>query len=116
MAKLFIVGFPKNMDETRLVEMFIAYGGVNTVTIVTDKDTGKSKGYGFITMADQQGADRAIEAINGLEIEGREISVRIVEDKKTIVQLPPTEIVRKPYHQRESGPETSKPKRPRKRL
>jgi len=50
MAKLFIVGFPKDMEEIELVEMFSVYGIVNTVTIVTDKDSGASKGYGFIKL------------------------------------------------------------------
>lgn len=104
------------MDETALVEMFSTYGAVNTVTIVTDQDTGKSKGYGFITMTDQQGADRAIAATNDLEIGGREISVRIAEDKKTTMQPTPVETIRKPYQQRENRTETPRPKRPRKSL
>jgi RNA recognition motif-containing protein len=81
MAKLFIVGFPKDMDEIELVEMFSLYGTVNTVTIVTDMQTGASKGYGFITMGDDGGAERAIAALDGAEIDDRQISVRIAEDK-----------------------------------
>lgn len=50
MAKLFIVGIPKNKQEIELVEMFSIHGKVNTVTIVTDQRTNVSKGYGFITM------------------------------------------------------------------
>jgi len=81
MTKLFIVGFPRDMQEIELVESFSAYGQVSTITIVTDKETGKSKGYGFITMTDEAGAKRAIEAMNGATIGDRQISVRTAEDK-----------------------------------
>ena len=81
MIKLFIVGFSRDMQEIELVERFSAYGQVNTVTIVTNKETGKSQGYGFLTMTDQAGADRAIEALNGATIGDRQISVRVAEDK-----------------------------------
>ncbi|MGF7036914.1 hypothetical protein [Mucilaginibacter lappiensis] len=56
MAKLFIVGFPREMDEIQLVELFTAHGQVNSITIITDKDSGVSKGYGFITMTDKAGS------------------------------------------------------------
>ncbi len=82
MVKLFIVGFPRDMEEIELVELFSVHGTVNTITIVTDKFSGKSLGYGFIMMTDQAGADRAIEAMNGAEIDGRQISVRVAVDKR----------------------------------
>jgi RNA recognition motif-containing protein len=82
MIKLFIVGFPRDMEEIELVEMFSAYGTVHTITIITDKFTGKSLGYGFIMMTDQAGADRAIAAMDGAEIDGRQISVRVAVDKR----------------------------------
>jgi RNA recognition motif-containing protein len=61
MAKLFIVGFPRDMEEIELVEIFSIHGIVKTVTIVTDQSTGASKGYGFIMMEGQAGAERAID-------------------------------------------------------
>jgi RNA recognition motif-containing protein len=82
MIKLFIVGFPRDMEEIELVELFSAYGTVHTITIITDKLTGKSLGYGFIMMTDQAGADRAIAAMDGAEIDGRQISVRVAVDKR----------------------------------
>jgi RNA recognition motif-containing protein len=111
MAKLFIVGFPKHMVETDLVEMFSAHGAVNTVTIVTDKDTGARKGYGFITMTDDAGAERAITALDGTSIDGRTINVRIAEDKNTTPTSANT-TYKKPL---QAGP-TPKPKRPRRSL
>lgn len=81
MAKLFIVGFPKDYQQIALVELFSIHGTVNTVTLITEKDTGQPKGYGFITMTDDAGAQRAIEALNGITIEGRTVSVRVADEK-----------------------------------
>jgi RNA recognition motif-containing protein len=77
MAKLFIVGFPRDMDEVELVELFSNHGIVDNVTVVTDQITGENKGYGFISMADRIGADRAIEALDQAEIDGRVISCSV---------------------------------------
>lgn len=82
MPKLFIVGFPKNMQEIELVELFSAHGTVHTLTIITDKNTGESKGYGFITMTDEAGAKRAILALDGVKIGGRIFNVRFAEEKQ----------------------------------
>ncbi|EHQ24261.1 RNA recognition motif domain-containing protein [Mucilaginibacter paludis] len=118
MAKLFIVGFPKDMQEIELVELFSQHGIVNTVTIVTDMQTGESKGYGFITMTDDAGAQRAIDALNGASIDDRTISVRFAEEKNVAkpVSNPPFKkhFANKPTTtRRDSQPGTPKPKRPR---
>lgn len=107
------------MEEIELVELFSAYGTVNTVTIVTDKDSGESKGYGFITMTDQPGADRAIAAMDGSEIDDRMISVRMAEDKRPATPAHSRQPLQKPYppkvdfRQRDAEPEPIKKKRPR---
>src|ERR1700712_5549305 len=79
MTKLFIVGIQRDMDEIELTEIFSDHGAVEMVTIVTVKETGESKGFGFVHMADQAGADRAIQALDGAEIDDRKISVRVAE-------------------------------------
>ncbi|MDB5116227.1 MAG: hypothetical protein JWQ79_1719 [Mucilaginibacter sp.] len=119
MAKLFIVGFPKNMQEIELVELFSAHGAVNTVTIVTDKDTGESKGYGFITMTDDAGAERAIQAMDGATIDDRTISVRLAEEKqpaKPAVSPRPWQQGQAASPRRENRTEAPRPKRPRRPL
>lgn len=68
------------MQEIELVEMFSIHGAVNTVTIVTDQLSGANKGYGFITMTDDAGAQRAIQALDGVNIDGRTISVRFASE------------------------------------
>jgi RNA recognition motif-containing protein len=96
MTKLFVVGIPRDMDQTELIELFTLHGVVDMVTIITDKDTGQSQGYGFIHMNDEAGAKRAITALNGATIDDRTITVRIADDK------------------REPQPAPEKSKRPRK--
>ncbi|RYZ95388.1 MAG: RNA-binding protein [Sphingobacteriaceae bacterium] len=82
MVKLFVVGFPRDMNEIELMELFSVHGVVDTLTIVRDQATNVSKGYGFMHMADQAGADRAIAALDGFTIDERQLSVRIADDKQ----------------------------------
>lgn len=118
MVKLFIVGIPRDMEETELLEIFSAYGQVDSV-IITDKETGKSQGYGFIEMTDQMGADRAITAMDGATIDDRQISVRVADDKRAAPEkvfitkkgiLPSSPV----YKKVEKQADLTKKKRPRK--
>ena len=116
MAKLFIVGFPKEMQEIELVELFSVHGTVDTVTIVTDQITGNSKGYGFIAMTDDACADRAIQALDGTHIGERTLNVRFAEEKQSAkpvsnARLKSTAIPASLH--RDTFAETSRPKRPR---
>lgn len=86
MTKLFVVGFPRDMDKTELLELFSLHGMVDLVTVITDKETGVSQGYGFIHMNDEAGANRAIAALNGAEIDDRKITVRVADAKPEPVQ------------------------------
>jgi RNA recognition motif-containing protein len=119
MAKLFIVGFPKDMQEIGLVEMFSAHGTVNTVTLVTDKNTGESKGYGFITMTDDAGAERAIQELDGMQIDDRTLNVRFAEEKQP---AKPSDSLHRQQPNRSASPrrdnrtEAPRPKRPRRPL
>jgi len=81
-VKLFIVWIPRNMDKLALIELFLYHGGVRVATIITEKGTQESRGFGFITMDDELGARRAIKALNGSMIENRTISVRVATHKK----------------------------------
>ncbi|HSY60407.1 MAG TPA: hypothetical protein VK796_00970 [Cytophaga sp.] len=118
MIKLFIVGFPKDMEETELKEMFSKYGEVASVKIITEQATGKSRGYGFLRMKDHAGAVRAIEVMDRVEIDGRQISVRIAADKQASSQKTYSKagqtlnpLSTRQYIEEQSG--TTKRKRPR---
>ena len=81
MTKLFVVGFPREMDEMTLAQLFGPHGDIDILTIVRDKFTKQSKGFGFIHMKDAEGAQLAIEALDGKEFGDRKLEVRIAEDK-----------------------------------
>jgi len=81
MIKLFVVGFPREMDEIQLAQLFGPYGDIQLLTIARDKISGKSKGFGFIQMNDVKDANKAIEGLNGYAFGDRKLEVRIAEEK-----------------------------------
>ena len=72
--KLFVGNLSFQTTESDISNTFAQYGTVESVQIITDRDTGRSKGFGFIVM-DQEGADKAIAALNGSQVEGRALTV-----------------------------------------
>jgi len=82
MIKLFVVGYPLDIQEAELIEIFSIHGMLHSVHLLTDKVTHRHKGYGFIEMMDQAGADRAIAAINGMVLKGRKISVKLADEDR----------------------------------
>jgi RNA recognition motif-containing protein len=111
MIKLFVVGFPREMQEMELAQLFGPYGDIILLTIARDKISGKSKGFGFIQMADRQSADQAIAALNGYAFGDRQLEVRIAEE----TTLPPKRITAppKPNYIPVSREQPAKKKRPR---
>ena len=71
---IYVGNLPYSIDRDQLREIFAAYGDVTAARIVNDRETGRSKGFGFVEMADEQ-ARAAIEALNGTEIGGRKAVV-----------------------------------------
>ena len=78
---LFVGSLPFRLTEAELREIFEEYGEVSSAKIITDKISGRSKGFGFVEMPDDEAAKKAIEALNGSEVEGRSIVVNKAEDK-----------------------------------
>jgi len=79
---IFVGSLPFSIDESSLREVFEAYGEVASVKIITDKFSGRSRGFGFVEMSDDDDAKKAIEELNGTEIGGRQIVVNKSEEKK----------------------------------
>lgn len=80
--KLFVAGLPSDFDETDLKEMFELYGDVSSAKLIIDRETGKSKGFGFIEMPDNTEAKETIEALHNVGIRGgKKISVQEAEEK-----------------------------------
>ena len=73
--KLFIGNLPFGVGKEKLAEMFSVYGTVEEAIVITNKFTGRSKGFGFVTFADDDAADKAVAEMNGKDIEGRPLTV-----------------------------------------
>jgi len=73
--KLYVGGLSYNTTEATLKDTFAAAGTVETAVIIMDKMTGRSKGFGFVEMATEDEAKKAIETINGTELDGRTLTV-----------------------------------------
>jgi len=82
--KLYVGGLSYDTTEDTLKEYFSAAGTIQSVTVIKDKFSGKSKGFGFVEMASDEEAQKAIEMFNGQEFEGRTLKVneaRPMEDR-----------------------------------
>jgi RNA recognition motif-containing protein len=73
--KLFIGGLAFSTSTERLREVFEAAGKVESAAVVTDRETGRSRGFGFIEMATAEEADQAIAQFNGKDVDGRQLRV-----------------------------------------
>jgi len=73
--KLFIGGLSFSTSTERLRETFAQAGQVESAAVVTDRDTGQSRGFGFVEMSTVEEADRAIATLNGKDLDGRQLRV-----------------------------------------
>ncbi len=80
--KLFIGNLSWGIDSRQLEALFSAYGEISDAFVLTDRDTGRSRGFGFVTFASSDDASRAIEEMNGKDVDGREIVVNEAKPKR----------------------------------
>ncbi len=73
--KLYEGGLPYQVTEDTLREIFSAHGAVESATVIMDRMTGRSKGFGFVEMSSQEEAQAAMDKLNGTDLEGRNITV-----------------------------------------
>ena len=73
--KLFVGNLSFQTTENDITDAFAQYGAVEAVSIITDRDTGRSKGFGFVTMSEEEAADKAIAQLNGSQLDGRALTV-----------------------------------------
>jgi cold-inducible RNA-binding protein len=73
--KLYVGGLPYSYDKQALEDLFSAAGSVTSATIISDRETGRSKGFGFVEMSTEAEATAAIDQFNGKEVDGRTITV-----------------------------------------
>jgi cold-inducible RNA-binding protein len=81
LKKLFVGNLDFGATEDSVRALFEPYGAVSSVAILTDRDTGRSRGFGFVEMNDSAEADRAIEALNGANVGGRALNVNEARPK-----------------------------------
>ncbi|HWC95171.1 MAG TPA: RNA-binding protein [Candidatus Sulfopaludibacter sp.] len=81
MKNIFVGNLDFAATESSLRSLFESYGTVDRVNIVTDRDTGRSRGFAFVEMGDSSAADRAIAGLNGSELQGRALNINEARPK-----------------------------------
>ena len=80
---IYVGNLDYKVEENDLQEVFEDYGSVSSTKIITDKFTGRSKGFGFIEMDDNDSANKAISELNGSQLENRDMVVNEARPRKT---------------------------------
>lgn len=81
MKNIFVGNLSFNTNEDELRQLFEPHGQVDRVSIMTDRDTGRSRGFGFVEMASNEDGEKAIAALNGSQVGGRTINVNEARPK-----------------------------------
>ena len=74
-TKLYVGGLPYSVTESKLQDIFAAHGTVESANVISDKFTGQSRGFGFVEMSSSGEAQKAIESLNGTQLDGRTLTV-----------------------------------------
>lgn len=82
MTKLFVGSLPYSVTSQELQELFAPFGNVESAAVITDKFSGQSKGFGFVEMTNDEGAQKAIQELNGSNVGGRNIFVSVAKPKE----------------------------------
>lgn len=80
--KLYVGNLPWSMNNDSLKELFASYGEITEVIIITDRMSGRSKGFGFVTFANEADAEKAVAEMHEKEIEGRKIVVNVARPRE----------------------------------
>lgn len=81
-TKLYVGNLSYGTTSESLEQLFAAHGEVRSAQVITDRETGRSKGFGFVEMGDSQSATAAIDALNGQDIDGRQLTVNEARPKE----------------------------------
>ncbi len=81
-SKLYVGSLSFNINNDQLKELFDPFGNVVSASVITDRDTGRSKGFGFVEMETDEEAQAAITGLSGKEVDGRTIIVNVARPKE----------------------------------
>ena len=81
-TNIYVGNLPYSATAESLQELFSAYGTVEAVNLITDRETGRPRGFGFVEMRDAQEASAAIAKLNGMELEGRSLTVNLARPRQ----------------------------------
>ncbi|HAO30832.1 MAG TPA: RNA-binding protein [Treponema sp.] len=79
--KLYVGNLNFRTDEQMLSSLFAQFGQVESAVVIKDRETQRSKGFGFVTFTEEQSLQKAIDALNGKEVDGRKIRVSVAEER-----------------------------------
>ena len=80
--KLYVGGLSYSVTDEQLQQLFAGHGTVESAKVVTDRETSRSRGFGFVEMGTQEEAEKAIAALNGTQHEGRSLTVNISKPRE----------------------------------
>ena len=80
--KLFVAGLPYDLFDDELVEIFEKFGPLVSAKVTMDRETGKSRGFGFVEMSDKAASEKAIAELDGATVDGRDIKVMEAKPKE----------------------------------
>jgi RNA recognition motif-containing protein len=80
--KLYVGGLSYSVTDSQLQQLFAGHGTVESAKVVMDRDTDRSRGFGFVEMATQEEAEKAIQALNGTQHEGRSLTVNMSKPRE----------------------------------
>jgi cold-inducible RNA-binding protein len=81
-TKLFVGNLSFNVTQDQLRDLFGAHGTVVETDVVKDRFSGRPRGFGFVTMETQEGADAAVQALNGKDLDGRALTVNVARPRE----------------------------------
>ena len=80
--KLFVGSLSWGVNDDSLRDAFSVHGEISEAVVISDRDTGRSRGFGFVTFEDDDAGDKAVAALNGTELDGRTIRVDVAQAKE----------------------------------
>ncbi len=81
-TNIYVGNLSFNTTSTDLQNLFAAHGQVEKAQVITDRDTGRSRGFGFVEMTSADAAQAAIEALNGQNVDGRNVTVNLAKPRR----------------------------------